>query len=575
MHTLARSLIETTEALIPRLLTQVCRDPHSPCHGCFDRDWWHYRIRDFPSIILQQGGYTAWLAARLPAFAPRDAELKALAAAACRFWNRRAARLGAFEEYYPFEEGYPPLAFSTLAVAKLAADGAVSAAEIEHGARLAARQLLSRFEPQAANQQIAGLAALAWLRRLFPALVPDAAFAALADRSLALQTDEGWFVEYGGPDLGYLSVTLDCLWDLHDATSDERYVAAAAAGLGCIVRYVSLLGGGIGMHNARNTDYILPYGIARFAVSPGPHRASAGAVLRTLYSDLANPAHFLRAMDDRYLSHYAGHSLVRAALVLAAEPSGPASGRRGLPGADLGTRPGGQALDAAPGPACGTEGEPAASAAPPDPAAGGDRLLPLSGHYLRPRFANRTYSAILSLRKGGILTAVAPGARLSDFGWVVMDRDRQYVSHWWSDSWQWTRAGDTVTVQGPLAPHREPLSTPMKHALLRIASFCLGRRVIGPLKNALIFKKGLSGPAFRRNVSFDTAAIVVSDRIEGLDAGADIRPAPRSSKRHVASADTFHAEDLRMADGVRVSRTTRFENGVFEAKTIYTFSGVP
>lgn len=50
------ALTAAAERLVPRILTQVCRDPNSVCYGAFDRDWWHYRIRDFPSIILQQGG---------------------------------------------------------------------------------------------------------------------------------------------------------------------------------------------------------------------------------------------------------------------------------------------------------------------------------------------------------------------------------------------------------------------------------------------------------------------------------------------------------------------------------------
>ena len=47
-------------------------------------------------------------------------------------------------------------------------------------------------------------------------------FEELTKKSLALQNNEGWFYEYGGPDLGYLSVTIDCLWDLFDATKDPK-----------------------------------------------------------------------------------------------------------------------------------------------------------------------------------------------------------------------------------------------------------------------------------------------------------------------------------------------------------------
>ena len=36
-------------ALIPKILTLQDRNPHSPTYGCFDRNYWHYKIIDFPS----------------------------------------------------------------------------------------------------------------------------------------------------------------------------------------------------------------------------------------------------------------------------------------------------------------------------------------------------------------------------------------------------------------------------------------------------------------------------------------------------------------------------------------------
>jgi hypothetical protein len=519
------------ERLVPRLLSQVCRDPGSPAYGACDRDWWHYKIRDFPSIILQQAGYTAWLAGRLPAWTGQGAELDPLAAAAARFWNERARRRGAFEEYYPFEQGYPPLAFSTLAVMKLAAADVVGPGDVAGGAAVAARQLLERFESQAANQQVAGLAALAWLRRVFPERVPEAEFARVRERTLALQTGEGWFEEYGGPDLGYLSVTLDCLWDAFDATGDRRYVEAAARGLDCIARYVLPLGGGIGMHNARNTDYILPYGLARFATGTDAQRVPAQRLLRTLYGRVREPAHFVWAIDDRYVAHYAGHSLIRAWQTLANAPAG-------LP------------EDAA-------------------PAAATDVLLDGAGHYLRAGQPGEGYALIVSLRKGGIFSAGAGERSVADYGWVVEADDGPFVTHWWSAAWQWEREGHVLLVRGRLVPCREHLSSPLKHAVLRGLSALCGRRLIAPLKNRLIFRKAGNGPWFERRLTLAPDAITVDDHITGLTPAARVRPAPRTSKRHVASADSFHREDLALTRGVREERQTQFAHGIFTAKTVY------
>ena len=52
---LTRNYHRTMAKFIPRLLTQFERDPDSSIHGSFDRDFWHYKMRDFSSAILQQG----------------------------------------------------------------------------------------------------------------------------------------------------------------------------------------------------------------------------------------------------------------------------------------------------------------------------------------------------------------------------------------------------------------------------------------------------------------------------------------------------------------------------------------
>ena len=144
--------------LLPRILTQISRDRNLPLSGCGDRNYWHYKIRDFSSLIIQQAGYAAYKAIGFVDYP--ETSLRQIAADSCMFWNQRATMFRAFEEYYPWEEGYPPLAFSTLATAKLVSEQVVELERVLPGLNIAAHQLLSRFEPQATNQQAAGLAAL-------------------------------------------------------------------------------------------------------------------------------------------------------------------------------------------------------------------------------------------------------------------------------------------------------------------------------------------------------------------------------------------------------------------------------
>ena len=123
------------------------------------------------------------------------------------------------------------------------------------------------------------------------------------------------------------------------------------------------------------------------------------------------------------------------------------------------------------------------------------------------------------------------------------------------------------TVRGPLAPHKELDSTPFRHFGLRVVSFLFGKSVIGLLKNVLIFKKTKSPYAFERTISVADGAVRIEDRIDGLSGAETVLPAPRASKRHVASADSFHPEDAALARGFSVARETRTEGGSFLATT--------
>jgi hypothetical protein len=531
MNTVNRELTLLGQRLLPRLLTQVCRDPNSPAYGSFDRNWWHYKIRDFSSVILQQGGYALAVASALPEFVRDQRALTALAAGACRFWNTRAEKLRAFEEYYPWEEGYPPLAFSTLAVSKLVAEGVVPLGDVLPGLTKAARQLQGRFEAQATNQQVAGTAALSGIRKVAPELVDESVFRDLCSRTLSCQQEEGWFMEYGGPDLGYLAVTMDCLWDIFDTTGDERFRESARRALHFIARFSSLPRSGAGLHNARNTDYIVPYGIARF-LGDLRERGTAAHVLQAFFADASSPEHFLAAVDDRYYCHYIGHSLFRALPLI-------------------------RAWEAAGGAKTGGPSE--------------SYLLKGCGYYFH-RGVGGTCDALVSGRKGGIATFWLQGHEVSDFGWVVRTEKADWVSHWWSDDWRLEPLGQGLRVEGRLTPHIENESTPFRHMVLRGVSLLFGRRIIGLLKEKMIFKEKRSVDyRFSRDVEWLDNGVRITDVIHVPPLGRVTR-APRSSKRHVASADSFHPQDLQMVSPEVVMHELRAQQG--NQLTVITTYGV-
>ncbi len=516
------------DSQFPRMLSQACRDINSPFYGCFDRNWWHYRIRDFSSVMLQQGGYTAYLYSKVPGYSEYNDDLENLAKAAARFWNERAKRHGAFEEYYPREQGYPPLAFSTLAMTKLCSEGLVGEELISEGLKIAARQLQKRFESQAGNQQVAGLAALAHIRKIDPSLVGEAKLLALKKRTLALQDEAGWYTEYDGPDLGYLSVTLDCLWDLYDVTGDKDYHESAVKALNFLHAFLILRGGGAGMHNARNTDYIVPYGICRFLVQDDPAlQQKSETIIDIIYAGMDDKNHFFHAIDDRYWSHYIGHSVVRAQLI-----SGGSKVRKVKP----------------------------------------DLMAPYSGSVSSAGYIFRQLKGenriLVSTLKGGIFSIFTEDKTLfSDFGLVVRKGKKQFVNHWWSKDWKVREDESTIEVSGYLFPHREKTSTPFLHFGLRVLSLFFGSALTGLLRRVLIFKSKKSKFGFSRKISLESASVEVTDRIDGMDEHCEVVRAPRASKRHVASADSWHREDWVLNEGVEMQEEIQRKGGVIE---IYT-----
>jgi len=104
---------------------------------------------------------------------------------------------------------------------------------------------------------------------------------------------------------------------------------------------------------------------------------------------------------------------------------------------------------------------------------------------------------------------------------------------------------------------------------LRVASFIAGRRIILLLKRMMIFKKNNSLLMFCRRVICDAEAVTVYDKISGIRESDKLIRAPRSSKRHVASADSFHPEDFYLINKVSVSEKIERKNGEVTIITRY------
>ena len=490
------------------MLTQLDRDPDSPTFGCFDRAYWHYKVHDFASAILQQGLFTleALRDGTIAGGPPRPA-IERWCVGAVAALARQVDGAGAVDEYYPFERSYPGAAFGLYAAARVldgwrtAAPHLLAAVDARPLARLA-RHVARRLEAEASNQQAAGLAGLALAARLGWLDAGAASVEAHARRLFAAQHAEGWFPEYGGPDCGYLSVTLDALTDYLDVTGDPRARVA-------IDRAVEFLAGLVGADgrlpstlNSRNTDYVVPYGLVR----AGAWHPGAAWLVDILFRDVDAPTHFLWATDDRYHAHYVFASVVRclphlAALAPAEPPAPPASAW----------------LD-------------------------GCRLW----IYRAP---DRSWTAYVAGSKGGLVRVHRRDGRpaVVDHGWRVYRARRVWTTNWWSAEWSVTRDEGALRIRGRCQRTAFHRPTPARHAALRVLAWLLRERLVPLLKRFLIFRpRSADGPAFERRVEVTPGGVRVTDRL-GPFARARAAPGPRQNLRHVASADSFSAEEWQAA----------------------------
>jgi len=490
------------EANLARVLTQMDRDPDSATFGCFDRNYWHYKIRDFPSAILQQGVFTLEaIRCQQVTWATPANRIEAWCVGAVNALLRQVDRQGGVNEYYPFEHSYPAAAFGLYAVCRVLRDWQHSAPHLLVGIDSQALNrlvyhLAERTEEQASNQQAAGLAGLALATQLEFISLAAGKVEQHATRLFNAQHSEGWFNEYGGPDFGYLSVTLDGLSDYFDVTQDDRALLAVDRAVNFLAKLVGADGRLPSTLNSRNTDYVVPYGLVRAAARD----SLAAWLVETLFQDINEIYHPIWATDDRYHCHYIFASLVRS-----------------LPHIE-------------------------AMKPPQAPTWQPSTWLSGCGYWIYWP-ADQAWTAYAAARKGGLVRVHRRGLPpIPEYGWRIHQNGKAWTSNWWSAHWVVTKA-ETLAVHGPCQGTQFLTPTPAKHIALRLLAWILREKLVPLLKRVMIFRPGSAdGPMFERTVQFSDQGVWIQDRI-GACLGGIARPSPRQNLRHVASADSFSPEE--------------------------------
>jgi hypothetical protein len=495
----------------PRVLTQIDRDPDSRTFGDCDRNHWHLSIRDFSSGILQQSALTLALLFTVdfeenPYY--KNSNVKLWAVGCVQYWANIQLRDGSFNEYYPHEHGFPPTAFSLFAICETYKILHMEDTNVLKAIAKASAFLLKHEEKNALNQAWASVAAL---YSSYTLLNHNTILTKLEEKVVSLiaqQSSEGWFLEHGGADIGYLSVTLDMMAEYYWMSRDNQVKVAIDKAVEFYQYFIhpdKTIGG---EYASRKTTNCLPNG---FQVAALKGNIIAANILKTLYSDNS----FMNSIDDRYLAHYVAHSFLRAL-------------EKDLESDNC-------LLDH-------------------------NNILPHFrnfGHEMYFKHAGllskktNCYSAFVGVRKGGILKVFSKNKEmLVNCGYRIHNNDNKIlVTNWQFEEFTAECYPCVVFVSGRMKSISQKVTNPIINLGLRISSFVFGKKINTLLKKILILNDRLSSAEFSRKIVFDEESVFVEDHIKAPFQFSLIK-ASNMSMRVVASGKYFMPSDLLANPGI-------------------------
>lgn len=463
---------------IPRLLGYINTNKNSRNYGCFDRNFWHYKFVDFPCARLQEMSLTLALLFKrnYPGnlFFKND-EIRDLSIGGIVFWTGIQNNDGSFNEWYPNEHSFVATVFSLYAISeayKLLKPfiSPKKRNEIEFAIANSGKWLTKHDEKTVSNQQACAVCALynAYL------VTKNKKFLRNVNKKfkilLKLQSSEGWFPEYGGPDIGYFSILIDYLAKYYKLSKNRRIIKNVDLAIDFLKFFVHpdfTIGGEYG---SRNTEYIFPHGLEVFSFVNTDAKKIANAVLENLKK-------FGLKLDDRYLFYHSYNFLQ------AYDDFCPRQKNLDLPFKK-----------------------------------NFKKYFPHAKIFVA---SSPTFYSIFGLGKGGILKIFDKKQKnliLDDCGLSGRLSDGKYVSTQWLDKdYEIETNEDFVSVSGKLHLVREYNLTPLSSITLRSAQSVFGNKMSRFIKEKLrknLIRKSKTLPIkFQRTISLQKEKIDIKNTI--------------------------------------------------------------
>ncbi|MHA3770263.1 hypothetical protein ACXR0O_01850 [Verrucomicrobiota bacterium sgz303538] len=251
-------------AQIPKILTLQDRNAHSATYGCFDRNFWHYKIIDFPAGMAAEFVWPLALAYSLPIdgnpYFDQPA-IKEWAEAGMVYAARSAHPDGSCDDYFPFEKAAGAAAFSLLAGLESYVLLNLNNPEILNYFSKRADWLAGHHESgRLTNHQALIVLCLERASKLLNTNRWDTLKRARLARVMEWQNEEGWFQEYEGADPGYHTLTVGLLAQIYEESPSPELKSAIEKAVRFAAEFVHPDGSFGGEYTSRNTYNFFPHG---------------------------------------------------------------------------------------------------------------------------------------------------------------------------------------------------------------------------------------------------------------------------------------------------------------------------
>lgn len=510
--------IEVALSQIPRLLTLMDRKKGFNTYGSCDRPYWRYRSIDFASSNNQIGALPLALVYKnnYPNnIYYRNPKIRDWAIAAMEFLPRTQNPDGTLNETHPYIWVVAATAFPVYAVSQayMLLKEEVPAASKEiilKGLELSGKWLLTTSETQVVNQESAAAIALYNLYEITRDEKYKKGAEAKIKRIISSQTEEGWFNEYGGGDIAYLTITICCLARYYKKTLDKDVLNALKKSIAFISYFVHPNGTMGGEYSSRNSEFIIPSGFEIIAKEIPLAAAIADSNIEALRNrEIVIPEYldntFLCFMLHNFFEAYDNYQ--------------PREGAR---------------------------------ASLPCKQPGITKYFPLSGNLVVTR---DNYYLVSGMVKGGVIRIYNPGLFFSDCGFIGKLATGELISSQWldySDKIAFKPQENSITVHGVFHKVNQTLSSPKKMVISRIVMPLIGKFslirafICEQLRRLMITRSGNVPIEFGRQILYNKESIKIIDSLQ-LKKNIKLKwlvIEDKFSTRHGSSKEIFQRQEL-------------------------------